>query len=192
MAFLQKKVSYTNVIKQLEKRFATKIDLEKHKTLIGQAMARLANPYKKQKWSFGKVVGDQFVLNDDILEVTQDAEFYQYLKDRIDYGIIEFRRTHHPERFLAKGERLTLYQNYTRNDLIFLFEAGVKEGSWREGVSRAGNHYFLFVNLNKSEKVEEHLQYKDYFIDQLHFHCQSQNQTSHESSVGQNYIYPWC
>jgi len=189
LAFLQKKVSYTNVIKQLEKRFATKIDLEKHKTLIGQAMARLANPYKKQKWSFGKVVGDQFVLNDDILEVTQDAEFYQYLKDRIDYGIIEFRRTHHPERFLAKGERLTLYQNYTRNDLIFLFEAGVKEGSWREGVSRAGNHYFLFVNLNKSEKVEEHLQYKDYFIDQRHFHWQSQNQTSHESSVGQNYIY---
>lgn len=189
LAFLQKKVSYTNVIKQLEKRFATKIDLEKHKTLIGQAMARLANPYKKQKWSFGKVVGDQFVLNDDILEVTQDAEFYQYLKDRIDYGIIEFRRTHHPERFLAKGERLTLYQNYTRNDLIFLFEAGVKEDSWREGVSRAGNHYFLFVNLNKSEKVEEHLQYKDYFIDQRHFHWQSQNQTSHESSVGQNYIY---
>ncbi|WP_244151157.1 DUF3427 domain-containing protein [Parageobacillus thermantarcticus] len=189
LAFLQKKVSYTNVIKQLEKRFATKIDLEKHKTLIGQAMARLANPYKKQKWSFGKVVGDQFVLNDDILEVTQDAEFYQYLKDRIDYGIIEFRRTHHPERFLAKGEKLVLYQNYTRNDLIFLFEAGVKEGSWREGVSRAGNHYFLFVNLNKSEKVEKHLQYKDYFIDQRHFHWQSQNQTSHESSVGQNYIY---
>ncbi|MBY6269733.1 MAG: restriction endonuclease subunit R [Parageobacillus thermoglucosidasius] len=189
LAFLQKIVSYPDVIKQLEKRFATKIDLEQHKTLIGQAMARLANPYKKQKWSFGKVVGGQFVLNDNILEVTQNAEFYPYLKDRIDYGIIEFRRTHHPERFLAKGERLTLYQNYTRNDLIFLFEAGVKEGSWREGVSRAGNHYFLFVNLNKSEKVEKHLQYKDYFIDQRHFHWQSQNQTSHESSVGQNYIY---
>jgi superfamily II DNA or RNA helicase/HKD family nuclease len=189
LAFLQKNVSYADVVKQLEKRFATKIDLEKHKTLIRQSMARLANPYKKQKWSFGKVVDDQFVLNDDILEIMQDTEFYQYLKDRIDYGIIEFRRTYHPERFLAKGEKLVLYQNYTRNDLIFLFEAGVKEGSWREGVSRVGNHYFLFVNLNKSEKVEEHLQYKDYFIDQQHFHWQSQNQTSHESSVGQNYIY---
>ncbi|ANB57775.1 DEAD/DEAH box helicase family protein [Anoxybacillus sp. B7M1] len=190
LAFLQKIVSCKDVAKQLKKRFAVDIQLDKHETLIMQSMYRLAAPYKKQKWSFGQVVDNhQFVLNSEVLVLTQNDKFYQYIKDRFDYGLTEFRRTYRPERFFAQGEKLALYQNYTRNDLIFLFEAGVKEGAWREGVSKVGNHYLLFVNLNKSQKVEEHLHYKDYFIDQKHFHWQSQNQTSHDSSVGKNYIH---
>jgi len=188
LSFIQKKVSLNDVVCRLEKRFGTNIQNEMHGSLIKQAMRRLSNPYKKQKWSFGNVDNDRFILDDKILELTDDPEFYQYLKERIDYGIIEYRRIFQPQKLLKSEEKLMLYQNYTRNDIIFLFEAGVKEGSWREGVSRAGNHYFLFVNLNKSESVEEHLKYKDYFIDQSHFHWQSQNQTSHESTVGQNYI----
>lgn len=189
LAFLQKVVSCEDVVKQLAKKFAVDVPLEKHEQMIIQSMDRLSLPYKKQKWSFGQRNGQQFILNDDILALTEDTQFFNYIKDRIDYGLIEFRRTYRPERFLAKGEKLTLYQNYTRNDLIFLFEAGVKEGSWREGVSKVRNHYLLFVNLNKSERVKEHLHYKDYFLDQKHFHWQSQNQTSHHSSVGQNFIH---
>lgn len=189
LAFLQKKVTVDDVVIQLGKRFATTIQKEKHRSLIEHAMRRLSNPYKKQKWSFGFIEDDIFILDDKILHLTADPDFYQYLKERLDYGIIEYRRTYQPQKFLTSGEKLTLYQNYTRNDIIFLFQAGVKEGSWREGVSRVGNHYFLFVNLNKADSVEEHLKYKDYFIDQSHFHWQSQNQTSHESTVGQNYIY---
>ncbi|WAA08970.1 DUF3427 domain-containing protein [Fervidibacillus albus] len=189
LAFLQKKVTTNDVVTQLQKRFMTTIQNEKHCSLIEHAMCRLSSPYKKQKWSFGVKKGDAFILNDDMLNLTGDAEFFRYLKERLEYGIIEYRRTYQPQRFLTNGEKLTLYQNYTRNDIIFLYQAGVKEGSWREGVHPAGNHYFLFVNLNKADHVEEHLKYKDYFIDQSHFHWQSQNKTSHESKVGQNYIH---
>ena len=115
--------------------------------------------------------------------------FDERFMERIEYGIVEFRRTFKPDRFLGEGERVIRYQNYSRNDLIFLFQAGVQEGTWREGVSRVGNHYLLFINLNKDEAVSDHLHYKDYFIDQHHFHWQSQNQTSHSSSVGQAYIH---
>ncbi|HWO97748.1 MAG TPA: DUF3427 domain-containing protein [Bacillus sp. (in: firmicutes)] len=189
IALKQQKVSYQDVVKQLEKRFATKVNLENHESLIKQSMIRLSNTYKKQKWTFGEMDNDTFILNTAILELTNDEEFKQYIQDRIDYGIIEYRRSYHANGFLSKGEKLTRYQNYTRNDLIFLFEAGVQEGSWREGVSKTRNHYLLFVNLNKSEHVSEHLLYKDYFIDQHHFHWQSQNQTSHKSERGKDYMY---
>lgn len=188
LAFRKRNVSLDNVIKQLEKRFATKASLETHEGLIRQSFVRLANPYKKQKWAFGTIQNDIFVLYDEIAELLEHEEFYEYLYNRIDYGIIEFRRTYRSSDFLTKGEKLALYQNYTRNDLIFLMEAGVPEGTWREGVSKVGNHYFLFVNLSKGESVSEHLHYKDYFIDQHHFHWQSQNQTSHLSNTGQNYV----
>lgn len=181
-------VTLGDIVTVLERKFATKVNIDKHRNLLIQAMERMSSRYKKQKWSIGTLSNNQFILNKDILLLIEDPDFYQYIKDRIDYGIIEFRRTFRSEHFLQKGETLTLYQNYTRNDLIFLFEAGVPEGTWREGVSRSGNHYCLFINLNKSEDIEDHLHYKDYFVDQNHFHWQSQNKTSHHSSVGQNYI----
>lgn len=176
-------------MKQLEKRFATKVTLQDHESLMRQSMVRLSNSYKKQKWAFGRMEKDVFIIGEEIIQLMEDKEFHNYIQERIDYGIIKFRRTYKPQQFLEKGEPLTLYQNYTRNDLIFLMEAGVQEGSWREGVSKTRNHYLLFINLNKSETVSEHLLYKDYFIDQYHFHLQSQNQTSHESERGKDYIF---
>jgi superfamily II DNA or RNA helicase len=82
-----------------------------------------------------------------------------------------------------------LYQNYTRNDLMYLFESDAAEGSWREGISKVGNHILLFINLKKGEKTADHLQYHDYLMDQQHFHWQTQNATFHESSRGQEYIH---
>lgn len=94
-----------------------------------------------------------------------------------------------PAKFFGNKESLILYQNYTRNDLIFLFQADVKEGSWREGISKVRNHYLLFINLKKDERVEEHLRYHDHFVDNQTFHWQSANQTSHQSDRGQDYVY---
>ncbi len=188
IALKQRTVTYEDIVKQLEKRFATKVHLESHESLLHQSMLRLCTAYKKQKWAFGEMDNNTFILNPAIVKLIEDPELKAYIQNRIDYGIIEFRRTYQANRFLSKGEKLSLYQNYTRNELIFLLESTAPEGSWREGVHRVGNDYLLFVTLNKSENVEKHLLYKDYFIDQHHFHWQSQNKTSHSSSVGNDYI----
>ncbi|KZZ83044.1 DUF3427 domain-containing protein [Bacillus sp. SJS] len=188
LAFLQKDVLAEDVTRHMEKRFGVPVKFASHQTIIQQSFLRLSTPDKKTKLVIGESDGSVLRLREEILSLSENPYVYQYIKDRIDYGIIEFRRMYHPEKFL-KGDKLSLYQNYTRNDLIFLFEAGVAEGTWREGVSKTGCHYLLFINLNKSDRVEKHLHYQDYFIDQKHFHWQSQNQTSHSSTVGQNYIH---
>jgi hypothetical protein len=129
------------------------------------------------------------LVSGEVKDMQLDGSFQSYLRDRIEYGLAEFRRIYRPNVFFSSEKNVVLYQNYTRNDLIYLFESEAKEGSWREGVSRVGDHYLLFINLNKGEKVADHLMYHDYFEDHQHFHWQSQNATSHESPRGQEYIY---
>ncbi|PTX49817.1 superfamily II DNA or RNA helicase [Melghirimyces profundicolus] len=188
-AFTQEVVSLEDVLRQLQYRFGIQPERETHEGLIKKGMERLSQTYKKQAWAFGRVDGDQWMVDDAFRKLMGQPGMKEYIKERIEYGIIEYRRTYQPERFLGKGERLIRYQNYTRNDIIFLSGSSAQEGSWREGVASVDNHYFLFINLNKDQSLSEHLHYKDYFMDPSHFHWQSQNQTSHQSNRGQDYIH---
>ncbi|TVX99399.1 DUF3427 domain-containing protein [Paenibacillus cremeus] len=179
-----------DVLIDLQFRFAVQISRENQAKKIYRAMEKLAEIQSKHSWSFGSVDNGTFTLSPIVMEMlASDPSIGTYLNERIEYGLSEFRRMYRPGIFFNSSKNVLLYQNYTRNDLIYLFESDAKEGSWREGVSRVEEHYLLFINLNKGERTAEHLMYHDYFIDQQHFHWQSQNATSHDSSVGQNYIH---
>jgi superfamily II DNA or RNA helicase len=188
LAMSSSEVSINNVVTWLTKRFDLEINRDEHETLILRAMDRLSNRHKQQKWSFGEMKDQVFIVENKISEVFNDESYANYVKDRLEYGLIDFRRSFRTDSVLAKKKKLALYRNYTRNELMFIFEAKVPEGTWREGVSRVDNHYLLFINLNKAEDVEDHLLYKDFFKDPTTFHWQSQNKTSHESGQGQEYI----
>ncbi|KMM39221.1 DUF3427 domain-containing protein [Guptibacillus hwajinpoensis] len=182
-------VQLSHVLQVIQRRFGIPPDDVKHGSLIHDAMVKLTKGYKKHKHVIGTIEENGFMIDRSLHEALSSENIRERFMERIEYGIVEFRRTFKADRFLGEGERVIRYQNYSRNDLIFLFQAGVQEGTWREGVSRARNHYLLFINLNKDAAVSDHLHYKDYFIDQRHFHWQSQNQTSHNSSVGQAYVH---
>lgn len=182
-------ISVDDIVNWLTKRFDLDIVRDEHETLILRAMDRLSKRHKKQKWAFGVLLGDIFKVSPEISKIFMNDIYFNYVKDRLEYGLIDFRRTFRTELVLGQEKKLALYRNYTRNELMFIFEARVAEGTWREGVSRVDNHYLLFINLNKAENVEDHLHYKDYFKDPTTFHWQSQNQTSHGSGKGQEYIH---
>jgi len=188
LAKRNKEISVDNVVLWLTKRFDLKITRTEHETLIMRAMDRLSKRHKKQKWTFGKLSDEVFYVNPEISTLFGEDIYFNYVKDRLEYGLIDFRRSFRTGLVLGQEKKLSLYRNYTRNELMFIFEAKVAEGTWREGVSRVDNHYLLFINLNKAEDVEDHLHYKDYFKDPTSFHWQSQNKTSHESGQGQEYI----
>ena len=181
--------SVHQVVHQLQQLFGVEVSIEQHEEHIVRAMQRLAQPYKKQTWSFGEFVeGEQrFFFNPKIQDVWT-GEIGKYLTARLLYGFTEFRFTYRPELFFKGEERVILYQNYTRNELIYLFKSNAQEGSWREGVSTVDNNILLFNTLRKSDDVAEQLNYHDYFVDNTQFHWQSQNSTSHTSSRGQQYI----
>ena len=181
----------TDAVKErLKDYFNLSIDSHQHKPLIASAMKELAESYKRMTWAFGETHGESFHIDLAFTALIQSSEFAKnYIHDRLSYGLKLFRRQFKPEVFLQEGERFIRYQNYTRNDIQFLSEDTAKKGTWREGVKRIGEDYFLFINLNKDENVDEHLHYKDYFMDPKTFHWQSQNQTSHGSTVGQHFLH---
>nr|WP_163100592.1 DUF3427 domain-containing protein [Peribacillus alkalitolerans] len=181
-------VSIPDILHRLEERFTTKVSYEQHESFIKRSMVKLSNPSKKNKWSFGRIEDNTFTLDHQIKQLISNRDYLDYLLERLEYGIIEYRRTF-KSKLLDKNEKLTLYQNYSRNDIIFLSGSTASEGSWQDGLSRVGNEYFIFVNLNKEESISEHLKFKDYFIDLLTFHWQSQTKTSHESPTGQNIVH---
>ena len=189
LAKTKKEVSINDVVEWLTKRFDLQIIREEHETLIVRAMDRLSKRHKKHKWSFGELKNEVFYIENAISELFNDDRYVSYVMERLEYGLIDFRRSFRTDLVFNQGKKLSLYRNYTRNELMFIFEAKVPEGTWREGVSRVDNHYLLFINLNKAENVEEHLLYKDFFKDPTTFHWQSQNKTSHESGQGQEYVH---
>ncbi|GLV14031.1 DNA repair helicase [Alicyclobacillus hesperidum] len=178
----------SSVITHIQGFFGVDLDEENCASYIARSMRKLSTTQDKKTWSFGTMRDESFILNSRFLELCNMNRMREYLNKRLHYGLVEFRRTYRPSVFFNQQQGVILYQNYTRNDLIYLFGADAKEGSWREGVSRVRNHYLLFVNLNKDVSVAEHLQYHDFFMDNHHFHWQSQNATAHHSDRGQDYI----
>ena len=179
-----------DIEQQLIRYFNQTIKSDQHKPLILSAMASLALPHRNMSWAFGTVDNEEFRVDQNFTTLVNSSEFAKsYISDRVNYGLKQFRRHFKPTVFLGNGERFILYQNYTRNDIQFLSEDTALRGSWREGVKRVGQDYFLFINLNKDKAVDAHLHYKDYFMDPRTFHWQSQNQTSHSSNVGQHYVH---
>ncbi|MBA2943569.1 DUF3427 domain-containing protein [Paenibacillus sp. CGMCC 1.16610] len=188
-AFEKETITRGDVLDDLAYRFGIRVSEEIHGNKIDKAMEKLATKLAKQQWTFGNYDNGSFSGSSVLQQIKANKELFNYIKDRLEYGLAEFRRFYRPDVFFESHKNVVRYQNYTRNDLIYLFESPAKEGTWREGVSRVGDHYLLFINLNKGEKVADHLLYHDYFVDQQHFHWQSQNATSHESPRGQEYIH---
>ncbi|MCL6442722.1 MAG: DUF3427 domain-containing protein [Alicyclobacillus sp.] len=181
--------SVTSVVQALRRWFGDLVEESKHTSHIERAIQRLSSPLGKWKMAFGVIEDGTFKLDFNIYDLWRSSDIGEYLSQRLHYGMVDFRRNFHVASFFEHKHGVVVHQNYTRNDLIFLFQANAQEGSWREGVSKVRNNYLLFINLNKDQDVAEHLQYHDYFIDNRHFHWQSQNQTSHASSVGQDYVH---
>ncbi len=185
----QSVVQVKDIEEKLARYFNQTVDSQQHTSLIISAMQSLSLPYSKMAWTFGTTEERKFHVDQELTGLLHNNEFANaYIRDRIHYGLKLFRRHFKPSAFLASGERFILYQNYTRNDIQFLSEDTAKRGTWREGVKRVEQDYFLFINLNKDQAVDAHLHYKDYFMDPRTFHWQSQNQTSHSSKVGQHYV----
>ena len=186
----QQNVSILEVLTWLSKRFAIHLDSNLHSSLIERAMIRLTALRPKQKTPLGTISNDVFSFSNTTTKLLKDEIFANYLNERLEYGLIDFRRTFKSQDMLQRPKQLALYNNYTRNELIFLFEAKVPESTWREGISRVDNHYLLFINLNKTEDIAESIRYKDSFRDPATFHWQSENRASHASGRGHGLCKP--
>jgi superfamily II DNA or RNA helicase/HKD family nuclease/SOS-response transcriptional repressor LexA len=80
---------------------------------------------------------------------------------------------------------LAVGQSFQREEIPALFSEQFNPGNWNVGhVTLNGKKaHVLLVTLNKQGKAEEH-KYLDHWVDEHHFHWQSQNTTTPESKRG--------
>lgn len=84
---------------------------------------------------------------------------------------------------------LAVGQAFKREEIAALFGEEFNPGNWNNGHIALNDKkaHVLLVTLNKQGKAEEH-KYLDHWIDDSHFHWQSQNGTTPESKRGQEII----
>jgi hypothetical protein len=84
---------------------------------------------------------------------------------------------------------LAVGQSFQREEIPALFGEEFNPGSWNVGHVTLNDKkvHVLLVTLNKQGKAEEH-KYLDHWIDDHHFHWQSQNATTAESKRGREII----
>ncbi|MDP6879221.1 MAG: DUF3427 domain-containing protein, partial [Alteromonas macleodii] len=94
-------------------------------------------------------------------------------------------------RLRGKVDPLELFVGHElmREEIPALFNEDFNPGNWQSGhvVLKEKNVQILLVTLNKQGKGSEH-QYHDYFINDKHFHWQSQNSTSPSNKRGRDII----
>lgn len=80
-------------------------------------------------------------------------------------------------------------QAFQREEIPQLFNEEFNPGNWNVGhvTLAAQKAHVLLVTLNKHGKANEH-KYMDHWIDEQHFHWQSQNSTTPDSKRGQEII----
>ncbi len=121
---------------------------------------------------------------------------YHYFRDEIS-EIASYLLSHLEITTNPLGEDvipgIELYGCYTREEIFTLTGRQTGERSMQgaaSGVFSLDEYSatLLFVTLNKSEKdFSPSTQYKDYIIDETHFHWQSQNDDTHENRKGRRY-----
>lgn len=84
---------------------------------------------------------------------------------------------------------LAVGQSFQREEIPALFGEAFNPGSWNVGHVTLNDKkaHVLLVTLNKQGKAEQH-KYLDHWIDEHHFHWQSQNATTPESKRGREII----
>jgi len=106
-----------------------------------------------------------------------------------DYEANESMRTLARLRAVLDPLELSTGQEFMREKIPELFGETFSPGNWHSGhvVLNDKHAHILLVTINKQGKASEH-RYHDYFIDEYHFHWQSQNSTTPKSKRGKELI----
>ncbi len=100
---------------------------------------------------------------DAFMEMLENKEFYDMLKELIEFGISRYERDYQNG---YEDTDLVLYQKYTYEDVCRLL-------NWNKNLSSVMNGYMLdkrtktypvFINYDKDENISETTKYEDHFV----------------------------
>lgn len=158
---------------------------------ICHAFKNLTNELYSEKEQLDRI--QYFIMQDNQLFFSSNSlqlteEYKKYILDTINYGIERYKIEFKSKDYGIPS--LKLYERYIKADtLIFSNVLGRAASSFREGVHNIGEHYYIFITLDKDKKTVKKSQlYADEFINPGLLQWESQSTTSISSPTGQNLI----
>lgn len=132
---------------------------------------------------------DQYVLRKVVKEADGRYRLVATNPDYPDFEADEGMRPLARMQAVLDPLELAVGQEFPRQEIPSLFGEAFNPGSWNSGhvVLPDRKNHILLVTLNKQGKSLDH-RYHDYFIDECHFHWQSQNSTTPQSKRGRELL----
>lgn len=142
----------------------------------------------RQKVKLIEYKEDTLYRTDKFEAIINKKEYRKYIEDAINYGIFRYEKEFQEEYYGVPF--LKLYEQYKMPGVALLSNHRKIHSSFRGvGLLSSGNEYFLFIDLNKEEGIEERINYKDKFLSENYFQWQSPNSTKQGSDRGKNIIF---
>jgi superfamily II DNA or RNA helicase/SOS-response transcriptional repressor LexA len=128
---------------------------------------------------------DQYLLRYIVKKGPNNYVLEAWNKDYEDIPASEEMRTFARFRSLVDPLDFMIHKQLMRENIPSLFGHAFNRGLWESGhiLLKENKDQILLVTLNKQGKIAGH-RYHDYFIDESHFHWQSQNSTTPENKRG--------
>lgn len=95
----------------------------------------------------------------------QDQDFIEYIKDLLEYGLSQYSARYTNE------EDFLLYQEYRQDQVLLKILDNPKHNQL--GTYYKNENMYIFAGLKKDDSVQEHLNYKDKFLDNETFQWES-------------------
>ncbi|MBR5237616.1 MAG: DUF3427 domain-containing protein [Paludibacteraceae bacterium] len=94
-----------------------------------------------------------------------DDEFVEYVSDLLDYGLVQYEARYINE------EDFLLYQDYRQDQVLLKILKNPKNNQY--GTYYQDGKVYIFAGLKKDASVQDHLNYKDKFLDETTFQWES-------------------
>lgn len=94
-----------------------------------------------------------------------DPEFFEYIADLLEYGLSQY------EGIYTDEEDFLLYQDYRQDQALLKILENPKHNQY--GTYYKNGNMYIFAGLKKDDSVQEHLNYKDKFLDKDTFQWES-------------------
>ena len=95
-----------------------------------------------------------------------DQEFVEYVDDLLEYGLSQYS-----VRYATDEEDFLLYQDYRQDQALLKILENPKHNQY--GTYYKNGNMYIFAGLKKDGSVQEHLNYKDKFLDKETFQWES-------------------
>ena len=134
--------------------------------------------------------GDDYKASDDYVELLKNKDFYDVMKELLEFGIHRYRTNYGNKRY--QDTNFVLYQKYTYEDVSRLLNwdnnpVPLNIGGYKyDDLTKT---FPVFINYDKAENVVATQQYEDHFITSSQLIALSKSNRQVDSDDVQNFLH---